>query len=167
MGPNVMGIVLSHALPHLSHLALQAGQSAVPLVAVEDGALTEKIRSFEGKNVLLRSKPGDVKIEATDAPISGGASSTSADDPAASDPNVIHSYDFHRRGHVVRERPVILRETLGEHPRLAVSVLGPNLRLRKTRKTLDESQSSPFALMHPLAWRSHLVPWVQQRAGKT
>ena len=58
MGPNVMGIVLSHALPHLSHLALRARQSAVPLVAVEDGALTEKIRSFEGKNVLrLRSKP--------------------------------------------------------------------------------------------------------------
>ena len=56
-------------------------------MAVEDGALTEKIRSFEGKNVLLRSKPGDVKIEATDAPISGGASSTSADDPAASDPS--------------------------------------------------------------------------------
>ena len=76
MGPNVMGIILSHALPHLSHLALRARQSAVPLVAVEDGALTETIRSFEGKNVLLPSKPGDVKIELTDAPVSGGASSS-------------------------------------------------------------------------------------------
>jgi phosphoglucan,water dikinase len=43
-GPGVVGILLCHALPHLSHLALRARQAGVPLVAIEDPALVNHAR---------------------------------------------------------------------------------------------------------------------------
>ena len=146
MGPNVMGIVLSHALPHLSHLALRARQSAVPLVAVEDGALTETIRSFEGKNVLLRSKPGDVKIELTDAPVSGGVSSSgpsASATPAASSTSITADTSY-------ANEPLSFAKLSESTLDFAVSVAGSKSAFcAKLEKLSSDSQSSPFAFSAP------------------
>jgi len=146
MGPNVMGIVLSHALPHLSHLALRARQSAVPLVAVEDGALTETIRSFEGKNVLLRSKPGDVKIELTDAPVSGGVSSSgpsASAAPAASATSITADTSY-------ANEPLSFANLSESTLDFAVSVAGSKSAFcAKLEKLSSDSQSSPFAFSAP------------------
>ena len=171
MGPNVMGIVLSHALPHLSHLALRARQSAVPLVAVEDGALTEKIRSYEGKNVLLRSKPGDVKIEATDAPISDGASSKSADDPAASDPSTPSIPTISIAADTSYANDPLSFAKLSENTLdFAVSVAGSKSAFcAKLEKLSSESHSSPFTFSAPtgVAIPFGAMEIAAEEAGKT
>ena len=74
LGPNVKSIVLSHTLPHLSYLARRARQFKVPLITVEDVSLVEQIQTYDGQNVFIRAKPGDVKIKVTSADASPNTS---------------------------------------------------------------------------------------------
>ena len=70
LGPGVAGILLCHALPHLSHLALRARQAKVPLVAIEDPALIDFARGFQGAPIRLLAQASNVTLEA--APMGGG-----------------------------------------------------------------------------------------------
>ena len=65
-GPYVRGVVLCHALPHLSHLALRARQAQVPLIAVEDENLVDHARSLLDKStVKLSANASTIKLEET------------------------------------------------------------------------------------------------------
>lgn len=65
-GPNVRGIVLCHALPHLSHLALRARQARVPLIAVEDDKLVDYARGFVGQGaVKLSAEASGITLDVT------------------------------------------------------------------------------------------------------
>jgi len=146
MGPNVKGIILSHALPHLSHLALRARQSAVPLVAVEDGALTETIRSYEGKKILLRSKPGDVKIELTDNSVTtastSSSSATTTQQTAARKVSISADISY-------ANEPLSFAK-LSENIDFAVSVAGSKSAFcAKLEKLSNESKSSTYAFSAP------------------
>ena len=170
MGPNVMGIILSHALPHLSHLALRARQSAVPLVAVEDGALTETIRSFEGKNVLLRSKPGDVKIELTDAPVSGGASSSAPAALTASATASTAATISIAADTSYANDPLSFAKLSESTLDFAVSVAGSKSAFcAKLEKLSSDSHSSPFAFSAPtgVAIPFGAMEVAAEEAGKT
>lgn len=57
-GPGVAGILLCHALPHLSHLALRSRQAKCPLVAIEDPALVNHARSLRDGGVHFVAQPG-------------------------------------------------------------------------------------------------------------
>ena len=74
-GAGVVGILLCHALPHLSHLALRARQAGVPLVAVEDPALVEHARALEtAPGVRFVAQPGgNIVLEASAAGYRGAA----------------------------------------------------------------------------------------------
>ena len=83
-GPGVVGILLCHALPHLSHLALRARQAQVPLVAIEDPALVETARALaEAPGVRLAAAPSAVSLEACE----GGYARTGGP-PGAEPPRV-------------------------------------------------------------------------------
>lgn len=87
-GPGVAGILLCHALPHLSHLALRARQAGVPLVAIEDPGLVNHARSLENApGVRLNAQPSNITLDASEggyvASGAGGGSSTSAVSAAA------------------------------------------------------------------------------------
>jgi phosphoglucan,water dikinase len=65
-GPNVRGIVLCHALPHLSHLALRARQARIPLIAVEDDKLVDYARGFVGQEaVKLIAEASSITLDVT------------------------------------------------------------------------------------------------------
>ena len=66
-GPGVAGILLCHALPHLSHLALRAGQAAVPLVAIEDPGLVNHAGSLESApGVHFVAQPSNISLNASE-----------------------------------------------------------------------------------------------------
>jgi len=65
-GPGVVGILLCHALPHLSHLALRARQAGTPLVAIEDPALVDMARALAEarERVHLVAAPSAISLDA-------------------------------------------------------------------------------------------------------
>jgi len=76
LGQNIRGIVLCHALPHLSHLALRARQAHVPLIAVEDDKLVEYARSLMNQgSVKLCAESTGINLEQTNE--AGSTSKTS------------------------------------------------------------------------------------------
>jgi phosphoglucan,water dikinase len=99
-GPNVRGVVLCHALPHLSHLALRARQAKVPLIAVEDDKLVEYARSLANEPVVkLSAESTGIKLEPTTAPASAAAASSEAG-PQATKPVIRLDADLSRAGTV-------------------------------------------------------------------
>ena len=65
-GPHIRGVVLCHALPHLSHLALRARQAKVPLIAVEDEKLVRYAHSLlDTRAVKLVADAKNIKLEET------------------------------------------------------------------------------------------------------
>ena len=99
-GPNVRGVVLCHALPHLSHLALRARQAKVPLIAVEDDKLVDYARSLANEPaVKLSAETTGIKLEPTTAPASVAAASSEAG-PQATKPVIRLDTDLSRAGTV-------------------------------------------------------------------
>ncbi len=82
---QVRGIVLAHAIPHLSHLAVRARQAGVILVASEEAADFEKLRAQKGRVLCLTATPEGVnwtlesaklaKTERVSGPLPGRVSS--------------------------------------------------------------------------------------------
>ena len=75
-GPGVAGILLCHALPHLSHLALRARQAGVPLVAIEDPNLVNHASSLtSAPGVRFVAQPSNISLDAAEGGYSptGGA----------------------------------------------------------------------------------------------
>lgn len=78
-GPGVLGILLCHALPHLSHLALRARQAKTPLVAIEDPNLANHARSLQNGGVHLVAQPGgNISLNACELGVQGGGGGGSA-----------------------------------------------------------------------------------------
>ena len=73
-GPGVVGILLCHALPHLSHLALRARQAGTPLVAIEDPALVDMARALAGRARASSRRPAPSRW----TPITNRAASSAA-----------------------------------------------------------------------------------------
>ena len=72
-GPGVVGILLCHALPHLSHLALRARQAQVPLVAIEDPGLVNHARSLESApGVRFVAQPSNISLDVAEGGYVGG-----------------------------------------------------------------------------------------------
>jgi phosphoglucan,water dikinase len=74
-GPGVAGILLCHALPHLSHLALRARQAGVPLVAIEDPELVAHAQGLERQGtgrVRFVAQPSNVSLDASEGGGGGG-----------------------------------------------------------------------------------------------
>ena len=72
-GPGVVGILLCHALPHLSHLALRARQAQTPLVAIEDPNLAAKARALaDAPGVHLKAAPSAISLDACEGGYVGG-----------------------------------------------------------------------------------------------
>ena len=85
-GPGVAGILLCHALPHLSHLALRARQAAVPLVAIEDPGLVNHAKSLESApGVHFVAQPSNISLNASEGGFvaSGGGGGAAAPRVAA------------------------------------------------------------------------------------
>ena len=65
-GPHVRGVVLCHALPHLSHLALRARQAQVRLIAIEDEKLVDHAKSLANASaVKLSAAASNITLEET------------------------------------------------------------------------------------------------------
>jgi phosphoglucan,water dikinase len=58
------GIVLGHALPHLSHLGVRARRQSTVFVACEDLDTFAGLKRLEGKNAELAATPDSVRLEA-------------------------------------------------------------------------------------------------------
>ena len=72
-GPGVAGILLCHALPHLSHLALRARQAGVPLVAIEDPKLVQHAQSLtNAPGVRFVAQPSNISLDAAEGGFQGG-----------------------------------------------------------------------------------------------
>ncbi|XP_020594481.1 phosphoglucan, water dikinase, chloroplastic-like, partial [Phalaenopsis equestris] len=50
-GSNIVGVILSQELPHLSHLGVRARQEKVVFVTCEDEEEIAKFQALEGKSV--------------------------------------------------------------------------------------------------------------------
>jgi len=64
---HVAGIVLTHELPHLSHLGVRARQAGVVFVTCEDATEYEGMRKLEGQMVALMAVPDAVTWESLKA----------------------------------------------------------------------------------------------------
>ncbi len=64
---GVAGIVLTHPMPHLSHLGVRARQAGVVFVVCEDAHAFEELTSFSGRLIALTAKPEKVEWHATEA----------------------------------------------------------------------------------------------------
>ena len=58
---RVVGIVLGHEIPHLSHLGVRARQAGVVFVACEEASEFEELGRAQGKNVMLGATPEQVR----------------------------------------------------------------------------------------------------------
>ncbi|CAG9466241.1 unnamed protein product [Pedinophyceae sp. YPF-701] len=62
-GPHLAGIILTQALPHLSHLGVRARQEGVPFICVDDAELVaEKVHPLLGKQVTLMASAEGVSL---------------------------------------------------------------------------------------------------------
>jgi phosphoglucan,water dikinase len=69
--PNgVVGIVLAHEIPHLSHLAVRARQARVVLVTCDGISNFGKMQSHQGQMISLKATPEKVEWERSTAPSS-------------------------------------------------------------------------------------------------
>ncbi len=59
----VRGIILAHAIPHLSHLGVRARQAGVPFAACDDPAHFESLCGLLGKGVRFRLRPETLALE--------------------------------------------------------------------------------------------------------
>ena len=67
-GGSVVGVVLCHDMPHLSHLALRARQEGVVTATCEDGGRLNTIRAMEGTPVrIVASAEGVTVVQASPA----------------------------------------------------------------------------------------------------
>ena len=114
-GPGVAGILLCHALPHLSHLALRARQAAVPLVAIEDPGLVNHARSLESApGVHFVAQPSN--ISSTPPRVASRRHRRGRRGGAASCRGVVA--DTRRRGVIpARFRPAVARASPSRVPR--------------------------------------------------
>lgn len=83
---KVVGIVLAHAIPHLSHLGLRARQARVVFVAGDDTAKLGKLERFQGECVTLEASPNHFSL--TPSSERKGAVGQSVDRPSIVVPKV-------------------------------------------------------------------------------
>lgn len=82
-GPHVRGVVLCHALPHLSHLALRARQAQVPLIAIEDEKLVDYAKSLVNASaVKLSAAASNITLEETTESAKASTSDVATGAPA-------------------------------------------------------------------------------------
>ncbi|KAJ7532987.1 hypothetical protein O6H91_13G028200 [Diphasiastrum complanatum] len=62
-GANVVGIILQHELPHLSHLGVRARQEKVVFVTCEDEEQVARVRTLLGQSVKLQASPDGVNLD--------------------------------------------------------------------------------------------------------
>ena len=60
---SVVGIVLAHEIPHLSHLGVRARQAQIVFVACEEATNFEELQSLQGRLISLTATPEQVKWE--------------------------------------------------------------------------------------------------------
>jgi phosphoglucan, water dikinase len=82
----VSGVVLSHALPHLSHLCVRARQAHVPFALTDDLGQFEAVKRFNGRSVLLRVLPDSVRIREADS--ESGVRAAAVVTPVVPEPDV-------------------------------------------------------------------------------
>lgn len=72
---NVVGIVLAHELPHLSHLGVRSRQATVVFAACEELAEFERLQRFEGQTISFVARPDRVAWESAAEPPSPASES--------------------------------------------------------------------------------------------
>jgi phosphoglucan,water dikinase len=66
--PHVAGMVISHPIPHLSHLAVRARAAGIVLAVVEDPIVLGKLAELSGKTIVLEAGAEGVSFEACPEP---------------------------------------------------------------------------------------------------
>ena len=64
--PFVAAVILSHTIPHLSHLGVRARQAAVPFVSAEGAGPIARLQVYIGKLVRIKVMADDISIEEAD-----------------------------------------------------------------------------------------------------
>jgi phosphoglucan,water dikinase len=62
----VVAVILTHAIPHLSHLGVRARQAAVPFASTDEPNSTARLQAYIGKPVRLKVMANDLSIEEAD-----------------------------------------------------------------------------------------------------
>ncbi|KAG6548416.1 hypothetical protein Mapa_009902 [Marchantia paleacea] len=65
-GANVMGVILQHELPHLSHLGVRARQEKVVFVTCDDEEKVSHLRALLGKSIKLEASSEGASVSAYD-----------------------------------------------------------------------------------------------------